>query len=215
VNLRPRVKQIQPLAGKDTSRRFLFRCYEFLVKAALSPPSRTVCGLISPSSYPCTLNAARFERDITFGTHLWYGPELPPDSRQIQHLIAALGIAMPWRPTGRPLRRGRTISAFCFPLIRSFTMKCTMQRVHGFCASYWLSQRTASLIKSAWVVGRQLGITFACSLAFSIREHLLQPNCIAKRRAPRCACSVRIRHFAATWAGPCVRVSGYFATDAP
>jgi hypothetical protein len=38
-------------------------------------------------------------------------------------------------------------------------------------------------------------------------------NCIAKRGAPRCACSVRIRHFAATWAGPCVRVSGYFDVD--
>jgi hypothetical protein len=111
-------------------------------------------------------------------------PERPPDSRQTQRLIAALGIAMPlatnWQAS---LRRRRTISAFCFPLIRAFTMKCTMQRVHGFCASYWLSQRTASLIKSAWVVGRQLGITFACSLAFSIREHLLQPNCIAKRGA--------------------------------
>jgi len=117
VNLRPRVKQIQPFAGKDTSRRFLFRCYEFLVKAALSPPNRT------------------------------------------------------WRPTGRPLRRRRTISAFCFPLIRAFTMK--------------------------------------------VRNHLLQPKCIAKRGAPRCACSVRIRHFAAIRAGPCVRVSGYFATEAP
>jgi len=29
----------------------------------------------------------------------------------------------PWRPTGRPLRRRRTVSAFCFPLIRAFTMK--------------------------------------------------------------------------------------------
>ena len=155
------------------------------------------------------------ERDITFGTHLRYGPELSPDSRQTQRLIAAMGIAMPLATNWQASEKGASISAFCFPLIHSFTMKCTMQRVHGFCASYWLSQRTASLIKSAWVVGRQLGITFACSLAFSIREHLLQPNCIAKRGAPRCACSVRIRHFAATWAGPCVRVSGYFATDAP
>ena len=144
-----------------------------------------------------------------------YGLELPL-------IRASLNVSsQPWalrclgRPTGRPLRRRRTISAFCFPLIRDFTMNCTMPRVLGFCASYWLSQRTASLIKSAWVVGRQLGITFACPLAFSIREHLLQPNCIAKRGAPRCACPVRIRDFAATWAGPCVRVSGYFATDAP
>src|SRR5580700_8873468 len=29
VNLRSRVKQIQPLAGKDTSRRFLFRALSF------------------------------------------------------------------------------------------------------------------------------------------------------------------------------------------
>jgi hypothetical protein len=68
-----------------------------LVKAALSPPNRTVCDLISPSSYPGTLNAARFERDIIFGTHLrsiW--SRTAPDSRQPQRLIAALGIAMPW-----------------------------------------------------------------------------------------------------------------------
>src|SRR5580700_1772792 len=39
VNLRPRVKQIQPLAGRDTSRRFLFRCSELLVKAALRLPA--------------------------------------------------------------------------------------------------------------------------------------------------------------------------------
>jgi hypothetical protein len=155
------------------------------------------------------------ERDITFGTHLRYGPELSLIRARLNVSSQPWALRCPWRPTGRPLRRRRTIRAFCCPLIRAFTMKCTMQRVHGFCASYWLSQRTASLIKSAWVVGRQLGITFACSLAFSIREHLLQPNCIAKRGAPRCACSVRMRHFAATWAGPCVRVSGYFATDAP
>ena len=35
------------------------------------------------------------ERDIAFGTHLRYGPELPADSRQTQRLIAALGVAMP------------------------------------------------------------------------------------------------------------------------
>jgi len=35
------------------------------------------------------------ERDIAFGTHLRYGPELPADSRQTQRLIAALGVTMP------------------------------------------------------------------------------------------------------------------------
>ena len=35
------------------------------------------------------------ERDIAFGTHPRYGPELPADSRQTQRLIAALGFAMP------------------------------------------------------------------------------------------------------------------------
>jgi hypothetical protein len=35
------------------------------------------------------------EREIAFGTHLRYGPELPADSRQTQRLIAALGVAMP------------------------------------------------------------------------------------------------------------------------
>ena len=35
------------------------------------------------------------ERDIAFGTHLRYGPELPADSRQTQRLITALGVAMP------------------------------------------------------------------------------------------------------------------------
>src|SRR6267154_3416506 len=58
-------------------------------------------------------------------------------------------------------------------------------------------------------------LSLACETPSFLHPHLLQPNCIAKRGAPRCACSVRIRHFAATWAGPCVRVSGYFATDAP
>ena len=95
MNLRPRVKQIQPLADKDTSRRFLFRCYEFLVKAALSPPSRTVCGLISPSSYPCTLNAARLNATSPLERTFDMAPNCSPDSRQTQRLIAALGIAMP------------------------------------------------------------------------------------------------------------------------
>ena len=53
------------------------------------------------------------------------------------------------------------------------------------------------------------------AFTMKVRNHLLQPKCIAKRGAPRCACSVRIRHFAAIRAGPCVRVSGYFATEAP
>jgi hypothetical protein len=35
------------------------------------------------------------ERDIVFGTHLRYGPELPADSHQTQRLIATLGVAMP------------------------------------------------------------------------------------------------------------------------
>jgi hypothetical protein len=35
------------------------------------------------------------ERDIAFGTHIRYGPEVPADPHQIQRLIAALGIAMP------------------------------------------------------------------------------------------------------------------------
>jgi hypothetical protein len=35
------------------------------------------------------------ERDITCRTHLRYGHELPPDSRQTQRLITAMGIAMP------------------------------------------------------------------------------------------------------------------------
>jgi hypothetical protein len=39
MNLRSRVKQIQPLAGRDTSRRFLFRCPEFLVNSALRLPA--------------------------------------------------------------------------------------------------------------------------------------------------------------------------------
>ena len=187
------------------------------MKAALSPPNRTVCGLISPSSYPGTLNAARFERDIIFcnAPSIDMVSNCPLIRARLNVSSQLWALRRLGRPTGRPQRRRRIISAFCFPLIHDFTMKCTMQPVHGFCASYWLSQRTASLIKSAWVVGRQLGITFACPLAFSIREHLLQPNCIAKRGAPRCACPVRIRDFAATWAGPCVRVSGYFATDAP
>jgi len=43
------------------------------------------------------------ERDIAFGTHIRYGPELPVDPHQIQRLIATLGIAMPsasnWPPS--------------------------------------------------------------------------------------------------------------------
>jgi len=169
-----------------------------------------VCGLILPSSYPCTLNAARLNATSPLERTFDMALNCPLIRARTQRLIAALGIAMPLATNWQASEKAAYYQRFLF-----FLDPRSHDEVHGFCASYWLSQRTASLIKSAWVVGRQLGITFACPLAFSIREHLLQPNCIAKRGAPRCACPVRIRDFAATWAGPCVRVSGYFATDAP
>ena len=56
------------------------------------------------------------ERDITFGTHLRYGPELSPDSRQTQRLIAALGIAMPLATNWQASEKGAYSQRFLFSL---------------------------------------------------------------------------------------------------
>jgi hypothetical protein len=56
------------------------------------------------------------ERDITFGTHRRYGPELPPDSRQTQRLIAALGIAMPLATNWQASEKAAYYRRFLFSL---------------------------------------------------------------------------------------------------
>jgi hypothetical protein len=56
------------------------------------------------------------ERDITFGTRLRYGPELPPDSRQTQRLIAALGIAMPLAANWQASEKAAYYQRFLFSL---------------------------------------------------------------------------------------------------
>jgi hypothetical protein len=56
------------------------------------------------------------KRDIALGTHLRYGPELPPDSRQTQRLIATLGVAMPLASNWSPSEKAAYYQRFVFSL---------------------------------------------------------------------------------------------------
>jgi hypothetical protein len=56
------------------------------------------------------------ERDIAFGTHIRYGPELPADPQQTQRLIAALGVTMPLASNWPPSEKAAYYQRFLFSL---------------------------------------------------------------------------------------------------
>jgi hypothetical protein len=56
------------------------------------------------------------ERDVAFGTHIRYGPELPADPQQTQRLIATLGIAMPLASNWSASEKAAYYQRFLFSL---------------------------------------------------------------------------------------------------
>jgi hypothetical protein len=92
------------------------------------------------------------ERDIAFGTHVRYGPELPADSRQTQRLIAALGVAMPFARNWPASEIAAYYQRFLFSLDPNYHDYVHNAAPRGLCADYWPFRQTVSRIESAWML---------------------------------------------------------------